>query len=81
MQAATASERRAATRQARRGAMLALPALLWTAAFFLVPLAVMIAYSLMKRSGGRLQSSTSSASRRASSTSWVIIKIVRENSV
>lgn len=54
MKAATASERRAAARQARRGAMLALPALLWTLVFFVVPLAVMAVYSLMKRSGGRL---------------------------
>lgn len=54
MQAATASERRAAVRQARRGLTLALPALLWTVAFFLVPLVVMAVYSLMKRTGGRL---------------------------
>jgi len=54
MQVTSASEQRAAARQARRGLMLALPALLWTAAFFLVPLAVMVGYSLMKRAGGQL---------------------------
>ena len=40
-------------RRGRAGLALAGPALLWTAAFFLVPLAVMAVQSLGQRVGGR----------------------------
>jgi len=49
---AAAAERRAARRDTLRGAGLALPALAWIGAFFVVPLAIMIGYSLMRRTGG-----------------------------
>jgi spermidine/putrescine transport system permease protein len=52
-------ERRAARIEARRGGALVLPALLWTVAFFLLPLFVVAAYSLFRRTGGRLDTTPS----------------------
>lgn len=51
---AVQAERRAARRDSLKGLGLALPALAWIAAFFVVPLAIMIAYSLMQRVSGQL---------------------------
>src|SRR5690606_29012519 len=51
---AGAAERAARRIEARRGWGLVLPALLWTVAFFLLPLAVTAAYSLFRRAGARL---------------------------
>ena len=45
---------RAARRQRLRGFAFVLPALLWTAAFFLLPFAFMVAMSLWRRVGGRI---------------------------
>jgi spermidine/putrescine transport system permease protein len=52
-------ERHAARIEARRGGALVLPALLWTVAFFLLPLLVVGAYSLFRRTGGRLDTTLS----------------------
>lgn len=48
------NERRAARRDSLKGFGFALPALAWIVAFFVVPLAIMIAYSLMQRVGGQV---------------------------
>ena len=48
------AEARGARRDARRGFALALPATLWTIAFFVVPSAAILLWSLFRREGGAL---------------------------
>lgn len=48
------AERRAARRDCLKGLSLAAPALAWILAFFVVPLLIMVSYSLMQRVGGQV---------------------------
>ncbi|MCW5624811.1 MAG: hypothetical protein KIT73_08860, partial [Burkholderiales bacterium] len=43
-----------ARREARRGLLLALPAVLWTVAFFVLPSAAIAVWSFFRRDGGQL---------------------------
>lgn len=52
--AGRSAESRGARRDARRGFLLALPALAWTIAFFLLPSVAILAWSLFRREGGAL---------------------------
>lgn len=52
--AAPSAETQGAARDARRGLALALPALAWTIAFFLLPSAAIMMWSLFRRDGGEL---------------------------